>query len=120
MPIDFPPNPTIGDIFTATNGVTYVWNGTQWIVQSGGGGGGGGGAFLPLSGGTLTGTLTLAGNPILQLEAATKQYVDNSTGGPGGFVPEAPTDGQIYGRDGLTTSWIAVLTTTATVDGGVF
>lgn len=33
---------------------------------------------LKLSGGTLTGTLTLNNNPALPLEAATKQYVDNS------------------------------------------
>ena len=34
---------------------------------------------LPLSGGTMTGTLTLAGAPATNLEAATKQYVDNLT-----------------------------------------
>lgn len=32
---------------------------------------------LALTGGTLTGTLTLAGNPVGNLDAATKQYVDN-------------------------------------------
>lgn len=34
--------------------------------------------FLPLSGGTLTGPLTLAADPTLSLQAATKEYVDNS------------------------------------------
>jgi hypothetical protein len=34
------------------------------------------GPFLPLTGGTLTGDLTLAANPDQPLEAATKQYVD--------------------------------------------
>ena len=34
---------------------------------------------LPLAGGTLTGTLTLSGAPSANLEAATKQYVDNLT-----------------------------------------
>lgn len=29
--------------------------------------------------------------------------------GGGGVFPEAPTDGQIYGRDGLTESWVPVL-----------
>lgn len=34
---------------------------------------------LPLAGGTMTGTLTLNGSPSANLEAATKQYVDNLT-----------------------------------------
>lgn len=37
-----------------------------------------GGNFLPLAGGTMTGTLTLAGDPSANLHAATKQYVDNA------------------------------------------
>lgn len=36
-------------------------------------------AALPKSGGTMTGDLTLKGDPTLNLHAATKQYVDNST-----------------------------------------
>lgn len=35
-------------------------------------------AALPKSGGTMTGTLTLASNPTNDLEAATKQYVDSA------------------------------------------
>lgn len=34
---------------------------------------------LPLAGGTMTGAITLNGNPSANLEAATKQYVDNLT-----------------------------------------
>jgi len=37
------------------------------------------GNFLPLTGGTLTGALTLAADPASALQAATKQYVDNIT-----------------------------------------
>lgn len=37
--------------------------------------------YLKLSGGTLTGVLTLAADPTNALEAATKQYVDNNGGG---------------------------------------
>ena len=36
----------------------------------------GGGAFLPLTGGTLTGPLVLPNDPTQALQAATKQYVD--------------------------------------------
>jgi hypothetical protein len=48
---------------------------------SGGGGGGGGsgsGNGLPISGGTMTGPLTLAADPVTNLQAATKQYVDSN------------------------------------------
>jgi microcystin-dependent protein len=37
-------------------------------------------AFLPLTGGTLTGPLTLAADPVANLQAATKQYVDSVQG----------------------------------------
>lgn len=37
--------------------------------------------YLKLSGGTLTGSLTLSGNPSSNLQAATKQYVDSQVGG---------------------------------------
>ena len=36
------------------------------------------GKYLPLAGGTLTGSLTLSGNPTTNLQAATKAYVDTS------------------------------------------
>ena len=36
--------------------------------------------FLPLAGGTLTGPLTLAGNPATALQATPKQYVDSLPG----------------------------------------
>lgn len=37
--------------------------------------------YLPLAGGTLTGSLTLDADPTTALEAATKAYVDNAVGG---------------------------------------
>ena len=48
-------------------------NSSQWVVavnQSIGG------VYLPIAGGALTGPLTLAGDPVNPLDAATKQYVD--------------------------------------------
>ena len=43
-----------------------------------------GGPFLPISGGTLTGALTLSGSPItLPLHAASKQYVDTTSAAAG-------------------------------------
>jgi len=41
---------------------------------------------LPLSGGTMTGPITLAADPIASLQPATKQYVDARVGGVG-FLP---------------------------------
>ena len=45
------------------------------------------GGYLPLSGGRLTGPLTLPFNPQNNLDAATKQYVDANPGEPG---PQGP------------------------------
>ncbi|WP_263350694.1 glycoside hydrolase family 55 protein [Acidicapsa acidisoli] len=42
------------------------------------GGGGGTGGYVPLSGGTMTGPLTLSGDPTTPLMAADKHYVDES------------------------------------------
>ena len=33
--IDFPASPAVGQTFTPASGVTYVWNGTLWLVSSG-------------------------------------------------------------------------------------
>ncbi len=66
--------------------------------------------YLQLSGGTLTGTLTLNANPTNNLEAATKQYVDNilttndalvykgtiGTGGTETTLPSTHKQGWVY------------------------
>jgi hypothetical protein len=67
--IDFPNSPTVGQQFTAA-GVTWTWDGTKWT------GNGLNTPYLPLAGGTLSGPLTLVGNPVAPLQPATKQYVD--------------------------------------------
>src|SRR5271169_2350718 len=51
------------------------------------------GPFLPISGGTLSGPLTVGGtlllavDPVQPLEAATKRYVDANSGGGGNYLP---------------------------------
>ena len=59
------------------------------------------GLFLPLVGGVMTGFITLNADPTAALHAATKQYVDAVPG-----FPEAPNDGQQYGRQSL--NWTVV------------
>lgn len=58
-----------------------VFNSGQWTVVGAVSAG-----YLPLSGGVLTGPLTLAGNPVNPNDAATKNYVDTeiAAGGGGG------------------------------------
>jgi hypothetical protein len=81
--IDFPAAPTIGQTFSAA-GIAWTWDGAKWTP------GGSSTAYLPLGGGTLTGPLTLAGNPVNPLDAATKQYVD---------APIYPRDNRIINGD---------------------
>jgi hypothetical protein len=98
--IDFPLNPTIGQQFAAA-GVTWTWDGFKWTMTPPPAAG----AFLPLSGGTLTGPLTLAGDPTLPLQAATKQYVDAAVAGGGGGGGGLPlTGGTLTGPLGGTTA----------------
>lgn len=60
--------------------------------------------------------VTLGSDHTTALQAATKQYVDAHAGGGG--VAEAPTDGQVYGRQGSTTSWQPTLPLTGgQIDG---
>ena len=68
--IDFPSSPTVGQQFTA-GGITWIWDGSKWTTS------GSGGPYLQLAGGTLTGTLVLAADPVVPLGASTKQYVDS-------------------------------------------
>ena len=53
--------------------------------------------YLQLSGGTLTGILTLNADPVSALQAATKQYVDGRTP----IIADAPNDGSEYVRKNL-------------------
>jgi hypothetical protein len=60
MALSFPSNPTIGQLYQAPNGTTYVWDGIKWAAQSSssgsggsGGGSGSGGAGIVLSNNVL-------------------------------------------------------------------
>jgi hypothetical protein len=70
MPLDFPNSPTNGQVFNG-DGVSWKWDGVKWtsVLSSGG-------PYLPLAGGTLTGVLTLIGDPSATNDAANKHYVD--------------------------------------------
>ncbi|MFH7010958.1 hypothetical protein ACHRV5_03750 [Flavobacterium sp. FlaQc-52] len=57
-------------IYNITTNTLEVWNGTAWYSTSASG------QYIPLSGATMTGLLTLSADPTADLGAATKQYVD--------------------------------------------
>lgn len=64
--------------------------------------------FLPLAGGQMSGALLLNANASQPMQAVTLQQLQAFT--PPGEVPEAPADGQVYGRVGVGGgNWITVL-----------
>jgi hypothetical protein len=67
---------------------------------------------LPLTGGSLTGLLTLSADPSLPLQAATKQYVDSHIPAPQATV----VDGTSITGTGLAAAPLKV----ATIDGGLY
>ena len=74
MPIDFPNSPTVGQQYTY-NGVGYMFTAEGiWAT------GLGTGVFVQKAGDTMTGLLTLSGDPTAALGAATKEYVDAHAG----------------------------------------
>ena len=58
------------------------------------------GLFVALAGSTMTGPLTLDADPTSPMQAATMQWVEAQVA-----FPEAPTDGQLYGRVGANNTW---------------
>lgn len=72
MALDFPANPTNGQTFSA-GGSSWRFDGVKWAATASG-------LYLPLTGGTMTGPLILAGDPTAALGAASRQYVDRDVG----------------------------------------
>ena len=77
-----------GALYVAKGAVSAgAFNATQWTKVATGADAGG--PYLPIAGGTLTGSLTLNADPVTPLGAATRQYVDAK----GGLVNNGVTDG---------------------------
>lgn len=70
--ITFPPNPQIGDTYTAA-GATWMWDGTAWVNANVQGG------FLPLTGGVVTGDLTVTGDATLPNIMGPSAFTGNLT-----------------------------------------
>jgi hypothetical protein len=160
--IQFPNNPNAGDVFDASNGIRYTYDGEKWktlgtstavtggnqFVETpktltvdkvitantntgavgtlaigssavltvpststfrtllGKSGSGGGAQGLPISGGTMTGPLTLAADPVSDLQAATKQYVDSNA--------------TLVADGGNFDNGSSLISTSTTFDGGSF
>ena len=90
-----PSNPQPGALWwDSVGGQLYVWfvdaNSSQWVVANNAASVLASG-YLPLSGGTLTGPLTLPGNPTTPLQSVPKQYVDS--------LPVAMNDNRIINGD---------------------
>jgi hypothetical protein len=69
MALNFPNTPNPGDTYTSGSAI-WQWDGTKWNAGSSTI------AYLPLSGGTLSGPLVLNADPTAPLGAVTKQYAD--------------------------------------------
>lgn len=86
--------------FNTTAGEMRVYTGTIWVAAYVSGN-----TFLPLTGGTLTGALTLPGDPSNTLHAATKQYVDDAVNSIEAVVIENISIedlSDLAGNDGIT------------------
>lgn len=67
---DFPASPTLNQLVTTTDGVTYKWDSTKWKSASVAA------SYVLRAGDTMTGPLVLSGAPTLPLHAATMAYAD--------------------------------------------
>ena len=72
--------------------------------------------YVMLTGSQMSGALLLNANASQALQAVTLQQLQAFV--PPGVVGEAPADGQLYGRNGVTKAWSAVLPLAGGVLGG--
>src|SRR5215472_1174917 len=96
---------------TVFNGDTIIYSTTQGEFKSIHAGGltlpEADARYVQLAGSQMSGALLLNANATQPLQAVTYQQLQAFV--PPGAVPEAPNDGQLYGRNGLTASWAPVL-----------
>jgi Chaperone of endosialidase len=107
-----PPTPTPGDMwFDSAGGQLYVYyndgNSQQWVIAVNQNVAGG--VYLPLSGGTLNGSLTLAADPAANLQAATKQYADKMLPLAGGALSGGVAINGVIGGSGTYKDYVLAL-----------
>jgi hypothetical protein len=82
--LDFPNSPSVGQTFTS-GGATWTWDGTKWVAA---GTTGASSIYLPLTGGTLTGPLTVSAptshidNAIIGATTPAAASITSLNGGP--------------------------------------
>jgi hypothetical protein len=82
--LDFPNSPSVGQTFVSGN-TTWTWDGTKWVAA---GTSGASSIYLPLTGGTLTGPLTVSAptshidNAIIGATTPAAASVTSLNGGP--------------------------------------
>ncbi len=69
MAVNFPQNPSEGDTFTSGNS-TFAFTGGKWVSATAPD------SLVSKSGDTMTGLLTLSGEPVSDDQAATILYAD--------------------------------------------
>jgi len=94
--LNFPSNPTNGQVFVAPNDSVYTYSSVDdaWKVS--------GNSYVPMAGtspGAMTGELILYGDPVETYGAVSKHYVDTEVGGKievGESAPGSPEEGDVW------------------------
>ena len=96
MAVNFPQNPSEGDTFTSGNS-TFVFTNGKWVSASSPN------SLVSKSGDTMTGLLTLSGDPVSDDQAASKSYVDTAVESAGAVLV-----GQIvmWGSSTIPSGWL--------------